>query len=64
MRRPAIRTFSSRTVILLAAAIAMAFLVMGLVYYRLVSNSFLDRQALDLRDTAHDVSDTYVEFLS
>jgi len=64
MRRPTIRTFSSRTVILLAAAIAMAFLVMGLVYYRLVSNSFLDRQALDLRDTAHDVSDTYVEFLS
>ncbi len=64
MRRPTIRTFSSRTVVLLATAIAMAFLVMGLVYYRLVSNTFLDNQALELRDTAHDVSDTYVEFLS
>ena len=64
MHRPAIRTFFARTVVLLAVAVAIAFLVMGLVYYRLVSNSFLDRESIDLRNTAYDVSQTYIEFLS
>ncbi len=64
MRRPALRTFSARTVVLLAVAVALAFLTMGLVYYRLVSNSLLQRQAVDLRATAYDVSDTYIAFLN
>jgi signal transduction histidine kinase len=64
MRRPAIRTFTSRTVVLLAVAVALAFLVLGVVYYRLVSNSFMEQQSVDLRDTAYDVSETYVHFLS
>jgi signal transduction histidine kinase len=64
MRRPAIRTFTSRTVVLLAVAVAIAFLVLGVVYYRLVSNSFMAQQSVDLRDTAYDISETYVHFLS